>query len=92
MIGEWHLPSVNPPALLWQRELFSGVSMANNKPTHTAYTVRDFTKSTGEVDARWLEIGVAWLHKDGKGFDVSLEAVPVNGRVVLRLNEPKPRK
>lgn len=62
-----------------------------NKPTHTAYTVRDFTKKeTGEVDSSWSRIGVAWLHKDGKGFDVSLEALPVNGRVVLRLNTPKP--
>lgn len=63
-----------------------------NKPTHTAYTVRDFTKSTGEPDAKWSPIGVAWLHKDGKGFDVSLEALPVNGRIVLRLNEPKKDK
>ncbi len=59
------------------------------KPTHTAYTVRHFTKDTGEVDASWLKVGVAWLHKDGHGFDVQLEAVPVNGRVVLRLNDPR---
>jgi len=63
------------------------------RPTHTAYTVRDFTeKDTGEVDAQWLKIGVAWLHKDGKGFNVQLEAVPVNGRVVLRLNKPKAKE
>lgn len=61
-----------------------------NKPSHTAYTVRDFTKKdTGEVDSSWLTIGSAWLHKDGKGFDVVLDALPVTGRVVVRLNEPK---
>lgn len=60
------------------------------KPTHTAYSVRDFTKGeTGEVSAEWLKIGAAWLHKDGKGFDLNLEALPVSGRVVLRLNEAK---
>lgn len=64
-----------------------------NKPTHTAYTVRDFTRSeTGEVDAEWSKIGAAWLHRDGKGFDAVLEAVPVNGRIVFRLNTPKPKK
>jgi hypothetical protein len=60
-----------------------------NKPSHTAYTVQDFKKSTGEPDSTWLKIGAAWLHKDGKGFDVKLEALPVDGRVVIRLNEPK---
>lgn len=65
-------------------------AMKGNKPSHSAYTVRDFTKKdTGEVDSSWLQIGSAWLHKDGKGFDVVLDALPVNGRVVVRLNEPK---
>jgi len=60
------------------------------KPTHIAYTVRDFTKKdTGETDSSWLKIGVAWLHKDGHGFDVQLEAFPVNGRVVLRTNDER---
>ena len=60
------------------------------KPTHIAYTVRDFTKKdTGEADSSWLKIGVAWLHKDGHGFDVQLEAFPVNGRVVLRTNDER---
>ena len=59
-------------------------------PTHIAYTVRDFTKkATGEADSSWSRIGVAFLHKDGKGLDVALDALPVNGRVVLRLNVPK---
>lgn len=60
------------------------------KPAHTAYSVRDFTKKdTGTVNADWLKIGVAFLHKDGKGFDMALDAVPVNGRVVLRMNDRK---
>lgn len=64
-----------------------------NRPTHTAYSVRDFTKKdTGEVDAEWLKIGAGWLHRDGKGFDVQLDALPVSGRVVLRFNEPQPKK
>jgi hypothetical protein len=60
-----------------------------NKPTHTAFTVRDYKTKDGEQKGRWLEIGAAWVHKNGKGFDVALEAVPVDGRLVLLLNEPK---
>jgi hypothetical protein len=62
------------------------------KPTHIAYSVRDFEKKPGEADSSWLKVGVGFLHKDGKGFDVVLDAVPVSGRIVLRLNTPKPAK
>jgi hypothetical protein len=61
-----------------------------NKPTHIAYAVRNFEKQ-GEPDSSWSRIGAGFLHKDGKGFDVVLDAVPVSGRIVLRLNEPKPK-
>jgi hypothetical protein len=30
-----------------------------------------------------------WLHKDGEGFDVVRDSVPVNDRVVVRLNKAK---
>ena len=33
----------------------------------------------------WLNIGTAFVHKDSKGFNVILQALPINGRVVLRL-------
>lgn len=56
------------------------------KPTHNAFTVREFERD-GKKDSMWLKIGVAFAHKDGKGFDVVLEALPVNGRVSIR--EPK---
>jgi hypothetical protein len=61
------------------------------KPTHIAYAVREFEKE-GKQDSSWSRIGVAFQHTDGKGFNVTLDAVPVSGRVVLRVNEPKPSK
>ena len=60
-----------------------------NKPTHTAFTVRDYKTSDGKDKGRWLEIGAAWVHKDGKGFDLLLDAVPVGGRLVIRTIEDK---
>jgi len=60
-----------------------------NKPNATAYTVREFTTTGDEGKAEkgsmWTKVGSAWLHKDGKGFNVQLDAVPVNGRLVVRV-------
>ncbi|WP_270373653.1 hypothetical protein [Marinicauda sp. Alg238-R41] len=56
----------------------------NARPSHRLFTV------TGDGEnARWTEIGAAWSNKDGKGFNLALEALPVNGRLVMRSIEPK---
>jgi len=64
----------------------------NKKPTHRAFIVKTFTDPKGNEKNRWLDIGSVWTHRDGKGFDVSLEALPTDGRIVIRLDEPKPEK
>lgn len=56
--------------------------MSENKgPDFIAYSVRDRGQ---EKDAAWNRVGAAWGHKDGKGYDVQLDATPVDGRVTLR--------
>ena len=55
--------------------------MAHDPPTYTAYTV---AKREGQDDF-WIPIGGAWKHKDGDGLNVVLQALPVDGKVVLRL-------
>ncbi len=41
-------------------------------------------------DDYWLNIGVAFPHDDGQGFNVMLQALPLhgNGKVVLRAYDP----
>ena len=46
--------------------------------THLIYIVK------GDENAKWLEIGAAWANRDGQGFTLSLDAVPTNGRIVMR--------
>jgi hypothetical protein len=29
-------------------------------------------------------MGVAWAHKDGKGFNIQLEGIPLDGRLTMR--------
>lgn len=50
-----------------------------NRPTHVAYQIRD-----GKDESIWTRIGAAWRHKDGKGFNLQLDAVPLDGRITLR--------
>ncbi len=50
-------------------------------PTHVAYQVRDRTGAKGF----WTRVGSAWPHADGKGFTVQLDAVPLDGRITLRV-------
>ena len=33
----------------------------------------------------WTRIGSVWPHNDGKGFNVQLDAVPLDGRITLRI-------
>ena len=61
-----------------------------NTPTYRAYRVEDGGQGDDTSKGRWTEIGAAWPHKDGKGFSVTLQAWPLDGRIVLR--EPKKRE
>ena len=53
-------------------------------PSHVAYQVRD-----GKGKSFWTRIGVAWAHADSQGFNVQLEAVPLDGRISLRVASEK---
>jgi hypothetical protein len=50
------------------------------KPTHRAYTV---IPREGQDDF-WLNIGLVLPHKDGSGFNVVLQALPLDGKIVCR--------
>ena len=55
--------------------------MSNNpQPIYQAYTV---IKREGQDDY-WLNVGAAFAHQDGNGLNVILQAMPLNGKLVLR--------
>ena len=60
----------------------STVMSDNKKPTHKVFVVEE--RGEDKDDAFWTRVGSAWQHKDGKGYNVVLSALPVNGRLVLR--------
>jgi hypothetical protein len=50
------------------------------QPTHRAYSV---IKREGQDDF-WLNLGLAFPHKDGKGFNIILQAIPFDAKIVIR--------
>jgi hypothetical protein len=50
------------------------------KPTHRVYTV---IRREGQDDY-WLNIGLAFPHRDGNGFNIVLQALPLDGKIVCR--------
>ena len=54
-------------------------------PSHIAYQVRD---REGKKSV-WTRLGSAWSHADNRGFNIQIEAVPLDGRIVLRIETEK---
>ena len=63
------------------------------KPAYRAYTVI----KRPSADDYWLNIGVAFPHDDAEGFNILLQALPIDGKIVLRTykeeeaQEPEPK-
>ena len=52
-----------------------------SKPVYDVYVVEE--RGEGQ-DAFWLKVGAAFAHKDQDGMNIVLQALPTNGRLVLR--------
>jgi len=55
----------------------------SNQPT--MHAVKDRGEGKKGI---WTRIGAAWPTKDGKGLSIQLDALPLDGRLILI--EPKP--
>jgi hypothetical protein len=61
------------------------MSETTNQPTYRAFTV---IPREGQKDF-WAPIGAAFAHHDGLGLNVLLQALPLDGKVVLRPSKEK---
>jgi len=60
-------------------------SSTGRKPTHRIYRVTGDGKA-----ANWTPIGAAWPNRDGDGFSIACDAVPLTGRVIMRKITERP--
>lgn len=77
-IASWFALSLPHDQPATRRRTMSG----NERPSHKVFTVED--KDGDDDKGFWTRIGSAWPHKDGKGINIVLSALPLNGRLVLR--------
>jgi hypothetical protein len=54
-----------------------------DQPQQSTYRAYSVIKREGQDDY-WLNLGLAFPHKDGKGFNIMLQAIPLDGKVVCR--------
>ena len=68
--------------------------MADKRPDYRVYTVikREGTDEQGKPRDFWLNLGVGYVHEDKQGLNVLLQALPVDGRLVIRKYEDKPKE
>jgi hypothetical protein len=61
---------------------------AMSAPAYRAYSV---IEREGKDDF-WLNLGVAFAHEDGEGFNILLQALPIDAKLVLRTYKEQPEE
>ena len=63
----------------------------SNQPSHLIYHVEE---REGDAPNNWTQIGAMWPHKDGKGWNMQLQFLPIGttGKLTIRVNEPNSTK
>ena len=56
---------------------------------YSVFVVDTYMDRQEQQQTEWIRVGVAFPHKDGKGFNVQCKALPGDGKLVIRLNEPQ---
>ena len=64
-----------------------GQEQERKKPALIAYSV----KLNSDDNAIWTRIGAAWAHRKGGGFSIELDALPLEGRIVLVAPSAEPK-
>ena len=72
------------------KELIMTTETNSNRPTHRVYAV--IIKKEGGAKGTGLQVGAAWPHRDGKGYNRKLDAIPrsPDAQLVIRAIEPAP--
>lgn len=65
----------------------SNTQASSKTPSHFVYHVREREGKPGF----FTKIGAAWPHKDERGFSLSIDMVPLDGQLSLRIAEEETR-
>jgi len=59
----------------------TGFIQDQQPPYMLGYTVKAASRGRKSY---WSKVGIACAHKDGQGYNVQMDALPVDGKLVLR--------
>jgi hypothetical protein len=77
-VRPWRLPTQDIATA--RKEIPVAEKEQPKQPTHKAYSV---IRREGQDDF-WLNLGLVFPHKDGDGFNIMLQALPLDGKLVCR--------
>jgi hypothetical protein len=66
-------------------------SSTTSTDRYDVFVVENYEDGAGTEKSNWTRVGVAFPHKDENGLSVELRAIPVNGKLVIRRHEAKPK-
>jgi hypothetical protein len=56
---------------------------ASNRPSHKVFITREYQQGK-EIKTNWLEVGVAWQHKNGEGMNIKIhDGMSVHGNLTI---------
>jgi hypothetical protein len=73
-------PQDGPAATTKEQIMTTQTKTTGEKPSHRIFQVTGRGES-----ANWTPVGAAWPNRDGHGFSMVFDAIPVHGRTVMRL-------
>ena len=78
-------PQDGPAAHTKEQIMATQRKTPSSKPTHRVYLVTGTGKS-----AFWTPIGAAWPNRDGAGYSITCDAIPIQSRIVMRKISERP--
>ena len=58
------------------------MSKTGTPPYFNVFTVREYEAGNGQKANQWTKVGVAFPHREGPGFNLELNALPLDGHLV----------
>ena len=65
------------------------MTSVSRQPDMILYAVKEY-RDGKEIKGHWMRIGAAWRHKDGVGYNIRQDFVPLGKDYSIVLREPLP--
>ena len=85
----WHSPGIPDPSHSRSTTMSNDTNTVEDKERYDVLLVEGYEDEAGLEKSHWTQIGVGFAHKDGNGLNVTLSAIPLTGKLVIRRYEDR---